>query len=233
MNFKKLVFFATTALSLGVVTTEAVAYSYTFTNNSFSTLAGASTIDFGVGTLGQTPIAGANAMGDVVKAGSVGGVGYQFIDGALYNLATSPLAGTTARPLGSVDNFWSVGKSPLIQRGPGTVNFSTGLEYVGFLWGSVDSTNKVSFYSGGNKIASLTGNDVANGSFGTVNKYMNFFSTSNLAITKVIFEAGTNSFETDNFAVSAVPEVETYAMMLAGLGLMGTIARRRNKYKTT
>ena len=32
-------------------------------------------------------------------------------------------------------------------------------------------------------------------------------------------------------SVTAVPEVETYAMMLAGLGLMGTIARRRNKSK--
>jgi hypothetical protein len=29
------------------------------------------------------------------------------------------------------------------------------------------------------------------------------------------------------YFVSAVPETETYAMMLAGLGLMGTIARRR------
>jgi len=28
-------------------------------------------------------------------------------------------------------------------------------------------------------------------------------------------------------AVTAVPEPETYAMMLAGLGLIGTIARRR------
>lgn len=32
--------------------------------------------------------------------------------------------------------------------------------------------------------------------------------------------------------VTAVPEVETYAMMLAGLGLMGAIARRRNKAKS-
>jgi hypothetical protein len=33
------------------------------------------------------------------------------------------------------------------------------------------------------------------------------------------------------YMVSSVPEPETYAMMLAGLGLMGTIARRR-KIKT-
>jgi hypothetical protein len=32
-------------------------------------------------------------------------------------------------------------------------------------------------------------------------------------------------------AVTAVPEPESYAMLLAGLGLMGVIARRRNKSK--
>lgn len=34
------------------------------------------------------------------------------------------------------------------------------------------------------------------------------------------------------FAVAAVPEPETYAMMLAGLGLMATIARRRKSKKS-
>lgn len=36
----------------------------------------------------------------------------------------------------------------------------------------------------------------------------------------------------DRFEVTAVPEPETYAMMLAGLGLMGSIARRRKAKKT-
>ena len=34
-------------------------------------------------------------------------------------------------------------------------------------------------------------------------------------------------------SVTAVPEPETYAMLLTGLGLMGTIARRRNKAKAS
>ena len=33
----------------------------------------------------------------------------------------------------------------------------------------------------------------------------------------------------DNISVTAVPEPETYALLLAGLGLMGAISRRRNK----
>lgn len=34
-------------------------------------------------------------------------------------------------------------------------------------------------------------------------------------------------------AVSAVPEAETYAMLLAGLGLMGAVVRRRSSNKTS
>ena len=37
------------------------------------------------------------------------------------------------------------------------------------------------------------------------------------------------SFGIDSVTVAAVPEPETYAMLLAGLGLVGWVARRRNK----
>lgn len=35
-----------------------------------------------------------------------------------------------------------------------------------------------------------------------------------------------------NYSITPVPEPETFAMLLAGLGLMGAIARRRNKSTT-
>lgn len=48
-------------------------------------------------------------------------------------------------------------------------------------------------------------------------------------LSKVTMSDGNFTSQTaiDNLTVSAVPEPETYAMLLAGLGLIGTIARRR------
>lgn len=44
---------------------------------------------------------------------------------------------------------------------------------------------------------------------------------------------GFGGFDVDTVTVSAVPEPETYAMMLAGLALMGTVARRRKQKSMT
>jgi hypothetical protein len=111
-----------------------------------------------------------------------------------------------------------------------TLSFAAGTNYVGFLWGSVDTYNTVRFFDGATEIASFKG---GNGGLGAnqvptgdgnqaVAQYFNFFAPS---ITSVKFESGGNAFEIDN--VAAVPEPGTYAMMLAGLAAMGFIARRR------
>lgn len=65
----------------------------------------------------------------------------------------------------------------------------------------------------------------------------------NQKITKIAFSALTgvaastcktcnNQSDYTLVSVTAVPEPETYALMLAGLGLVGAIARRRNQRKT-
>ena len=59
---------------------------------------------------------------------------------------------------------------------------------------------------------------------------LNFVATGTL--TTLMFTSGASGYSgavIDNVSVSAVPEPETYAMLLAGLGLMGVIARRRKQ----
>lgn len=111
-----------------------------------------------------------------------------------------------------------------------TMSFAAGTKYVGFLWGSVDTYNTVTFFDGVTAIAAFTGgpgglgvNQVPSGNGDqSVAQYFNFYASS---ITSVEFKSGGNAFEIDN--VSAVPEPETYALMLAGLVGIGFMVRRR------
>ncbi len=111
-----------------------------------------------------------------------------------------------------------------------SISFAAGTGYVGFLWGSVDSYNTVTFHDGASLIASYIGGTgglaagqvpVGNGDQ-SVAQYLNFWAPS---ITLVAFASSNNAFEIDN--VSAVPEPESYALMLAGLAGIGLMVRRR------
>ncbi len=201
--------------------------------SSFSGQAGALTIDFGTSTATNLgPVGGAASGHDLAYSGSGGGVSYDYFGGALYNLVTSPISSVTARPVGSLGNFYSVGTSPAAQNGPGEVKFSTGLSYFGFLWGSPDTYNTVSFFNGATMLGSFTGSAVLSPANGdqSVGRYFNAFAGVGEQITRVTFASTQNAFETDNHAyIAAIPEPETYAMLLAGLGLMGFVARRRKK----
>lgn len=65
--------------------------------------------------------------------------------------------------------------------------------------------------------------------FGSNNQYFGAISTT--AFTTVTFTTSNSgdgiAFDSMSFGVAAVPEPETYAMLLAGLGVMGAVARRR------
>ena len=195
------------------------------TGGSFSSQAGALTIDFGVAPINNTgPVSGALPSG----------AGYSYSGGALFNYdASSSLPnGISARPPGSTGNFWSIGNMPVAQQGPGVVSFSAPANYFGFLWGSPDTYNYVSFYDGNQLLGSFNGSAIkvpANGDQ-TYARYFNAFAGASEVITRVTFTSATNAFETDNHAfISAVPEPESYAMLLAGLGMLGFATRRRKQ----
>jgi outer membrane lipoprotein SlyB len=65
--------------------------------------------------------------------------------------------------------------------------------------------------------------------FGAVNNWtsVNFGAGSYDKLVLTGSAAGFSPYGIDNLQIAAVPEAETYAMLLAGLGLMGSIIRRR------
>jgi hypothetical protein len=143
-------------------------------------------------------------------------------------------SGYAALPPGDISPyFFSVGTTHG-QPSSSSVTFGgMGVSYFGYYMGSPDGYNEVTMYSGNQVVLHITGNEMAtaaltmaNGNQGT-GFYMNFHGNGT-NITKVTFSANSDAFETDNHSyIAAVPEPETYAMLLAGLGLVGCAARRR------
>ncbi|MBC7802588.1 MAG: PEP-CTERM sorting domain-containing protein [Candidatus Parcubacteria bacterium] len=217
---------------LALLAPSANALTFSVTAGPFSAEAGASTVDFGITAINNTgPL-----VPEILPSGTLGGINYSFSGGTLFNFdGTSSLPnGISARPVGSTDNFWSIGTNPVAQQGPGVVSLGAGVKYYGFLWGSPDASgwNSLSFYNGTTQLgATLNGSAILNPPNGnqTFARYFNIYAGAGEVITSIRFTANTNAFETDNHAfIAAIPEPETYAMLLAGLGLLGFVARRRS-----
>ncbi|MEP7139886.1 MAG: PEP-CTERM sorting domain-containing protein [Caldimonas sp.] len=140
------------------------------------------------------------------------------------------------QPAGTVagDLFLSAGPAPS-NNSPATMHFDgTGLDYISFLWGSPDLYNTLTVKSTGNPDMDFTVGPgslnfaVTNGNQ-SFSQYVEFFGNG-AKITDLIFKSpAQNAFEATNFTVTAVPEPETYALMLAGLGAIGFMSRRRRK----
>ena len=81
----------------------------------------------------------------------------------------------------------------------------------------------------GNLSNNVLANVAGSGSGNVWQQYTsNVLLTGNTRLTfSAIGKSDSYGGSLDNVSVTAVPEPETYAMMLAGLALMGTIARRR------
>ncbi|MYM21146.1 PEP-CTERM sorting domain-containing protein [Duganella sp. FT135W] len=163
--------------------------------------------------------------------GQVLPTGFATYDSAAALIAAPGNSGYAAEPFNDTTDFFSVGTSHG-QVSSSSVTFGgLGVSYFGFYMSSPDTYNTVTFYTSAGA-ETITGTQMAgkagvavDGNQG-VGFYMNFYSAA--PITKVTFSSNQDAFETDNHSyIAAVPEPETYAMLLAGLGLVSVAARRR------
>jgi len=159
--------------------------------------------------------------------------GFANYDSPFVLIAAPGNSGYAAAPPGDLTDFFSVGTTHG-QVSSSSVTFGGyGVSYFGFYMGSPDLYNTVTVYAGadeltlnGVQMAALAGH-LGDGNQG-VGFYMNFLSDA--PITKVTFASSQDAFESDNHSyIAAVPEPATYSMLLAGLGLVGAIARRRRR----
>ena len=113
---------------------------------------------------------------------------------------------------------------------PGTItfNFSTAIYALGAFWdlagpGGPGSNISLNLLGGGTEtFTNYFANSLAGG-------FQGFTSSS--AFTSMTLSEGTGccqeTFQVENLRIAPVPEPETYAMFMVGLGLIGFMARRR------
>jgi hypothetical protein len=184
---------------------------------------------------------GANAQ----VAGSLGGGFGTFLDlsaAGLNSGSVATLSGGTVlfadQPFADIPKnvviggFLAAGPST---GSPATLSFTgAGVDYISFLWGSPDTYNLLTVTTTGGVTTQFSTSSlsfaVSNGDQ-TFSQYVQFSGTGGAKITGLTFNniPSINAFESANFSVTTppIPEPGTYALLLAGLGVVGFMARRR------
>ena len=170
---------------------------------------------------------GAGSFLSLSQAGLNGGAIATQSGGTVYN-SDLPFADIPAGVIFG-NNFLAAGPTAGLTS---TLSFTTAVDYVSFLWGSPDAYNSLTVTStgGGSQTFSAAGLGfaVTNGAQ-NFSQYVQFSGLAGSRITGLTFTNSptVDAFEVANFTITPVPEPETYALMLAGLGAMAMFARRR------
>jgi hypothetical protein len=158
--------------------------------------------------------------------------GYTGLDGFTIFIpeAATVVASTSPAPYNGAPGFWStyVGTG-LELLGNGSASLFPPVGYKSFTWWGNDPSSV--YTPGSTALFSVTLGNVSVGS-NTVG-ITSYFGGSVPAQQYAQNQWGNYSTFTGTFTspVSAVPEPETYALLLAGLGLVGAVARRRQQRK--
>jgi hypothetical protein len=180
--------------------------------------------------------------GAFAVTGAAGGLSGSFLTlsatnvsgGALYAASFSS-SSYAARPTDTASSTVTVGDWLAVggsqnHGNSATLTLPTGTTAVSFLWGSPDSYNALTVLSSGGDVAFTTagpGFNIGNSGGQSEAHYLTFTADAGKVITGLQFSVtnGSPAFEISN--VTAVPEPESYALMLAGLAGVGLIVRRR------
>jgi hypothetical protein len=144
-----------------------------------------------------------------------------------------------ATPSGNATSYLTIankGSGIAGATGSVTMTFAKALDYFGLYWGSVDTFNSISFFSGDKLLKTFGGGEVSSTARGswtgaTDNIYTNFFADKGESFDKIVLASSGIAFESDNFAykeASAVPEPLTMGGAAIGIALG---ARMRKKMK--
>lgn len=192
--------------------------------------ANAATFIFAPGTSG--PAAGETLFADFNNAandGVVSGAGYDFRTNTT-NTGALPGKGDGSRYL------TVLGVAP--NGGLATIDFGTSTTGFSIDIGSVDDFNNLTLLFADGSTQLFTGVDlvtIADGDqvLDRTNGRFTFSVEGDQRITGVQLGSTGYSFEVDNIAISAVPEPTTWAMMLAGFGMVGFGLRSRRRQMKT
>jgi len=122
--------------------------------------------------------------------------------------------------------------------GSATINFGPNIGAFQFDWGSIDSYNRLTIESSAGSLVVVPGSNFPNLANGNqvlpgTNGLFTVSGSSGERFTSITLTSSSNSFEIDNLAVSAIPEPATWAMLIAGFGMVGFAARRRRTLVAT
>lgn len=147
-------------------------------------------------------------------------------------IKTPPADGSGAPPANSVPAgtpYLSV-----LAGGSATIFFAPDTRAFQFDWGSIDTYNTLTVESTVGTVVFVPGsagfpNDANGNQFapGTNGLFTVIGSVQGERFISMTLTSSQNSFEIDNLATAAIPEPATWAMLIAGFGMVGFTARRR------